>query len=204
MIVTQLRALLPGLLLLLFAALAHPSGGLAQGTERPGDVSIGSADAPVTVVEYFSLTCTLCAQFHTDTMPDIFTKYVETGKVRFIYRDFPLDNVALGAAMITQCLDDRLHYGFVQMLYKQQARWTASADPVGAVARLAQLAGLNAERANACLSDTGLRDIIVAGQNAASTDFQIGVPPSFVIDGETIAGVLSLSDFEDIIEPLLN
>ncbi len=75
---------------------------------------------------------------------------------------------------------------------------------MGAVARLARVAGLNEERAAACLSDRQLRDTIVAGQNAASRDFQITAPPSFIIDGELIAGVLSLSDFEDLIEPLLN
>ncbi len=203
MIVTQIRALLSGLLALLFAvfALAPEAGAQAA---RPGDVVIGSADAPVTVIEYYSLTCLLCAQFHTDTMPGIFTKYIKTGKVRFIYRDFPLDDVALGAAMVTQCLDDRMHYGFVQMLYKQQESWTSSNDPVGAVARLARVAGLSEERAAACLGDARLRDTIVAGQNAASQDFQVAVAPSLIIDGELIAGVLSLSDFEDLIEPLLN
>ncbi len=120
---TQIRALSPGLLALLFAVFVLAPSAEAQ-AERPGDVAIGSTDAPVTIIEYVSLTCTLCAQFHTETMPGIFAKYVKSGKVRFIYRDFPLDDVALGAAMVTQCLDDRLHYGFVQMLYKQQWNWT--------------------------------------------------------------------------------
>ena len=200
---TQLRALSLGLLVFFFAVLALAPGAGAQAS-RPGDVEIGSADAPVTVIEYYSLTCTLCAQFHTETMPGVFAKYIETGKVRFIYRDFPMDNVALGAAMVTQCLDDRLHYGFVQMLFKRQETWTASDDPIGAVARLARVAGLSEDRAAACLSDRRLRDAIVEGQNAASLDFQVSVPPSYIIDGETIAGVLSLSDFEDLVEPLLN
>lgn len=203
MTVTQLRALLPGLLALLFAVFALAPSAAAQAA-RPGDVAIGSADAPVTVIEFVSLNCLLCAQFHTETMPGIFTKYIETGKVRFIYRDFPQDNVGLGAAMVTQCLDDRLHYGFVQMLFKQLEKWTSSDDPVGAVARLARIAGLSEDRAAACLSDTELRNSIIASQNAASQEFQITVPPSFIIGGELIAGVLSLSDFEDLIEPLLN
>lgn len=203
MIVTQIRALLPGLLALLFAVFTFAPGVRAQDA-RPGDVVVGSADAPVAVIEFVSLTCALCAQFHTETMPGIFTKYIEPGKVRFIYRDFPLDTVALGAAMVTQCLDDRLHYGFVQMLYKQQGNWISSDDPVGAVARLARIAGLSEQRAAACLGDAQLRDTIVAGQNAASQEFQVSAPPSFIIDGELIAGVLSLADFEDIIEPLLN
>ncbi len=200
---TQLRALSLGLLVFFFAVLALAPGAGAQAS-RPADVEIGSADAPVTVIEYYSLTCTLCAQFHTETMPGVFTKYIKTGKVRFIYRDFPMDNVALGAAMVTQCLDDRLHYGFVQMLFKQQGKWTSSDDPVGAVVQLARVAGLSQERAAACLSDRQLRDTIVEGQNAASLEFQVSVPPSYIIGGETIAGVLSLSDFEDLVEPLLN
>ena len=167
MIVTQLRALLLGLPALLLAVFAIAPDAGAQAA-RPGDVAIGSADAPVTVVEYISLTCTLCAQFHSEAMPGIFTKYIDTGKVRFIYRDFPMDNVALGAAMVTQCLDDRLHYGFVQMLFKQQGNWTSSNDPLGAVARLARIAGLSEDRATACLSDRQLSNTIVAGQNAAS------------------------------------
>lgn len=203
MTVTQLRPIIPGLLVLLFALFVSVPSADSQ-EARPGDVVIGSADAPVTVVEYFSLTCGHCAQFHTETMPDIFSKYVETGKVRFVYRDFPLDNVALGAAMITQCLDDRLHYGFVQMLYKQQPQWTASENPIGAVAQMARIAGLSEDRARACLSDAQMRNDIVAGQNAASEEFQIGATPSFLIGGETIAGFLSLSDFEELIEPLLN
>lgn len=203
MIMTQFRAFPLGLLALLFAVFALAPGARAQDA-RPGDVVIGSADAPVTVVEYFSLTCTLCAQFHTETMPDFFAKYVETGKVRLIYRDFPLDDLALGAAMVTHCLDDRLHYGFVQMLFKQQVNWTTSDDPLGAVARLARVAGLSENRAVACLRDGQLRNNIITGQGAASAEFQVSAPPTFIIDGEVIAGVLSLSDFEELIEPLLN
>ncbi len=204
MILTQFRARFVGVAFLALGALSAAPAALAQDQTEFNQVAVGSPSAPVTVVEYFSFNCPLCAQFHAETMPQIFSKYIETGKVRFLFRDFPQDNLALGVAMVLRCVNDPLYYGFLQMLYKQQPNWSTAADPLAAVGKLARITGLSEDRVAACQSDREVGDAIVAAQNRASREFQISVPPTFEIDGETIAGVLSFADFEEIVEPLLN
>ncbi len=204
MILTQIRARIAGVVILGLGALGAAPAAFAQDQTEPSQVAVGSPDAPVTVVEYFSFNCPLCAQFHMETMPQIFSKYIETGKVRFVFRDFPQDTLALSAAMVLRCVSGPLYFGFVQMLYKQQPNWSSAADPVAAVGKLGRIAGLSEDRVAACLSDRATGDAIVADQNRASRELQISVPPTFEIGGELIAGVLSFAEFEDIVERLLN
>ncbi len=94
------------------------------------ETAIGDPQAPVTVLEFSSLTCPHCAAFHGETMPKIKETYIDTGKVRLVYRDFPLDRLALAAAVVAHCVDPSRHFGFIEMLYRDQVAWTQSADPL--------------------------------------------------------------------------
>lgn len=202
--ISAIKLNLLSLLVLALATVSFASGAAAQERLLDDGFAIGNADAPVTVVEYFSLTCPHCARFHIDTMPTVVSTYVETGKVRFIYRDFPLDNVALGAALVARCIEGKGYYRFIQLLFEQQQNWATAEDPIGAVTKLGRLAGLSEERIRGCLSDQKAVESIVAGQNQAVQEFKVNATPSFVINGRTIAGAISIAEFEEIVDPLLN
>ena len=127
---------------------------------------LGAADAPVTVIEYASMTCPHCAQFHAKAMPALKDEYIAKGKVRLVYRDFPLDAMALKAAMVARCGGEDRYFAFVDVIYGQQARWARSPDPVAALKQLVQIGGLRAGEVDACLADKALED----GHSAAAAD----------------------------------
>lgn len=167
------------------------------------EMSIGSADAPLTMYEYSSLTCPHCANFHTETLPDIKNAYVETGKVRIVFKDFPLDNLALAALMIVRCSGPERNVDFFDMLYGTQADWSRSDNPRAALIALARFYGMNADDVNACLTDQALADAILAERTRAVDLHNIQSTPTFILDGKTINGALSFDDFKDAIDKAL-
>jgi len=181
----------------------------AASAQEPADVSamlsersVGSADAPVTIVEYFSLTCPHCATFHNDTYADLKEKYVDTGKVRFVYSDFPLDGVALRASMMARCVDESRYAGVIQVLFKTQDNWARAADPVAALKKIGQLAGLGDEAFQSCLQSEALANGILAHRQAGSAA-GVQSTPSFQIEGRIYPGSRSLEEFSEILDPLL-
>jgi protein-disulfide isomerase len=164
--------------------------------------SIGSPDAPVTVIEYFSLTCPHCASFHNDVYGDLKQKYMDTGKVRFVYREFPRDGVDLRAGMMARCADPRRYAGLVQVLFKNQPNWTRSNDPVGELAKIGRLAGIDDATFESCMASEDLANGLLAARQNAST---LGVQstPTFEIDGQLYPGSQSIEEFSEIIDPLL-
>jgi len=186
------------------AALAGPAA--AQDSE-PLQVVVGAEDAPVTVVEYMSLTCPHCANFHTTTLPDVMKNYVDTGKVRMVFRDFPLDAVAYRAAIVTHCMAEagpKRYYGFVQILFQQQQRWATSRDPLGEIAKLARIGGMSQERFDACLTNEDYGRRVIQSYQQGEAEFGIRSTPSFVVNGRTVAGGMSFSEFERLVDPLIN
>jgi protein-disulfide isomerase len=169
----------------------------------PADVAAGKADAPVTIVEYSSMTCPHCATFATKVLPKIKEKYIDTGKVRFISRDFPLDNLAAAAAMLTHCVDTDKAFAFSELLFATQSKWAA--DPQTAVANLfdiAKQAGFSKESFEKCLTDQVLLDKITSARTRAGEKFQINSTPTFFLNGKRMAAG-TFEDFEKAIEPLL-
>jgi len=164
--------------------------------------SIGSPDAPVTVIEYFSLTCPHCASFHNDVYGDLKQKYMDTGKVRFVYREFPRDGVDLRAGMMARCADPRRYAGLVKVLFKNQPNWTRSNDPVGELAKIGRLAGIDDATFESCMASEDLANGLLAARQNAST---LGVQstPTFEIDGQLYPGSQSIEEFSEIIDPLL-
>ena len=169
---------------------------------EPGEMALGAADAPVTVIEYASLTCPHCATFHNDVLPDLKERYISTGKVRLVYRDFPLDQRALAAATLAHCVGPDRYFGFLDVLFQAQEQWSR-ADDLGPLMQLGRLAGLSEQQMEQCLADEELQNRILKTRLEGQDEHDIRSTPSFVIDGETYTGSRDVDGFAEIIEPLL-
>lgn len=169
------------------------------------DHAKGSASAPITVIEYSSITCSHCAHFYNDVLPEIEKRYINTGKVRFIYREFPVDSVALKGAALAYCLPADKFYPFVAVLYKNRDAWLSSPKPEDVMTQYAKLAGLSDEKAKSCLEDTKLLDDLVALRTDAMSKYNIEATPTFIInDGEEkIVGARRLEAFTSAFDKLL-
>ncbi len=152
------------------------------------DMVLGNPDAPVTLIEYSSLTCPHCAAFHRTTLPQITKEWIETGKAKLVYRDFPLDGIALGGAMLARCVPTERYFGFLETLFQTQQQWAYSKNPMAALQNLAGLAGLGQDKFQACLSDQKVMADIKAKQKAGADEYKIESTPTFVIDGKLIVG----------------
>jgi protein-disulfide isomerase len=168
-----------------------------------GEVVLGKADAPVTMIEYASLTCGHCARFHKDTWPAFKTKYVDTGKVRYIFREFPLDPLATAGFMVARCAGEGKFYPIVDLLFQQQQNWAFVEKPLASLISTLRQAGFTQETVEACLK----RDEIYAGVNAVKNrgaeKLGVSSTPTFFINGQKHSGALSLQELDKIIEPLI-
>lgn len=170
---------------------------------EPAEQVLGDPNAPVTIIEYSSLTCPHCAQFHTDVLPELKERYIATGKVRMIYRDFPLDERALNAATLAHCAGPDRYFGFLDVLFQTQSTW-AKADDLSALKQLGRLGGLSEDQMAACLADEELSDGILKTRLDGQNEHDISSTPTFIIEGESYAGSRSVDDFSDLIDPLLD
>jgi protein-disulfide isomerase len=189
--------------LLSIVAAGSLAPGLAWAAEDPRKTerSFGHPDAKVTVSEFFSLTCTHCAHFANDVMPQVTKELVDTGKVRFVYHDFPLDQVALTAAMVARALPPERYEPFIAALFASQDRWAFArgADTIGELSKLAALAGLSQDTFNATIADTAFRNWIVAQQTADQKQYGIDSTPTFLIGGKTYPGALEYDAFAKLV-----
>lgn len=164
-----------------------------------GELVLGKPDAPVTMIEYASMTCPHCARFHGDTFKALKKKYIDTGKVRFIYREFPFDRLALAGSIVARCAGEKRAFGLLDMLFAQQATWAGSQDPIGALASIARLAGLDRAKIDACLADKAIADVVLQNRLTGQQEFKVDSTPSFVIDGTLYSGALPIEKFDEIL-----
>jgi len=175
--------------------------GLAAAADyAAGEMAMGSDDAKVTVIEYASMTCPHCAAFHADTFKKLKAKYVDTGKVRFVFREFPFDNLALRASMLARCSGEDSYFAMVDVLFSQQRAWSRAADPMAALETIGRLGGIDKQRFDACMTDQSLMDLLVQSRMTGASEFQVESTPSFIINGERISGNQALSEFEAAID----
>ena len=167
------------------------------------DIVVGKADAPVTIVEYASMTCGHCASFHNIIYPKLKEKYIDTGKARLVFREFPLDNVAAAVSMLARCVGGEGPPAFISEMFKRQQEWAfTQGNPLPRLFEMARQAGFTQATFDACLTDTKLLENIEASRKRATEKFGVNATPSFFINGKRLSGV-SLSDFEKAIDPLL-
>ena len=174
----------------------------AQGAEVV-EGSVGDPAAPVTIIEYSSLTCPHCAAFHEETLPGLKERYIDTGKVRLILRDFPLDESALRAAVIAHCAGPERYPTFIDVFFAQQETWARAADPVQALKQLAKLGGLGEAEIDACLADGSMEEAVLQMRLQGQQQFQIRSTPTFIIDGKPLTGNRTVDEFAAVIDPLL-
>lgn len=174
---------------------------LYKGTPLPDKV-LGSETAPVTIVEYASVTCPHCASFHQQTYPALKTKYIDTGKVKLIFREFPTQPapVAIAGFMLARCADDK-YYPMLDAIFSQQQSWAQ--DPYNGFLRIARQAGFTQEKFEACLKDQKLAEQIQEVAKRGSEQFKVESTPTFFINGKKYVGALSIGELEKIVEPLL-
>ena len=169
---------------------------------RMAERVLGKADAPVKVEEFVALTCSHCADFYTNILPDLEKKYVDTGKARFILRDFPIDGVSLKASAVARCMPADEYFPFVSTLFKTQMQWAfGGGNPETNLIQYAKLGGLPEDKAKACLADTKLQDAIIA-ERSMGEKYKVEATPTFVInDGaEIIQGAQSVEAFSTVID----
>lgn len=168
-----------------------------------GDRVLGSADAKVTVIEYASATCPHCGDFHRETFPLLKKEYIDTGKVKFIFREFPFDDLALAAFMVARCAPQEQYYPIIEFLYEQQEVWARSENPKQALFRVAQLAGFTQESFEACLKNKDVAKGIVAGRDKAESTYGVESTPTFFINGIPLKGAKPIEEFRTAIEAAL-
>jgi len=176
---------------------------LAQTNPDPrlAERSVGPAEAPLVVSEFFSLTCSHCAAFHTGTWPQVKRELVETGRIRMVFVDFPLDDIGLRAAMVARALPALRYEAFVTTLFQTQNRWAfAQGRQIEELAALAALAGMNRADFDRTIADEALSRGILEARMAAQNSFQIRATPSFVFGARLVTGGMSFSEFKAQVE----
>jgi protein-disulfide isomerase len=191
------------LMVLIAALLPASAGALPPTVEMLAERSLGSPQAPVTVVEYSSLTCPHCADFHRDVLPQIKSAYIDKDQVRWVFRDFPLDGRAMAAAMVARCVAPDRYFGFLDILFRDQQAWARSSDPLADIKVRAQLAGLSPADVDACLANKELLQGIQARAQDGQKRDGVDSTPAFRIDGTPIAASRSFADFKAAIDAAL-
>jgi protein-disulfide isomerase len=166
------------------------------------EMSLGKPDAPVTIVEYASMTCPHCAHFHETTLPELTKKYIDTGKVRLVFREFPFDPRAEAGFMLARCSDDN-YFNMVDVLFKQQQSWAGVEDAKAALLQISKLAGFSQEKFEACLRNQKLLDDVGAVRDRASKEFGVESTPTFFINGNKYPGAMSIDQVSAIIDSML-
>ena len=167
------------------------------------DIVEGAADAPATIVEYASMTCIHCAAFHEETWPKLKAKYVDTGKVKFILREFPLDGFATAGFMLARCAGPEKRTAIVDLLYTQQKSWAFVDKPIEALASLVKQAGISQADFETCLKNQDLYDKVNQTREDAAKKFKVNSTPTFFVNGHEMNGELPIEDFDKALEPLL-
>ena len=167
------------------------------------EMSLGDANAPVTIIEYASMTCGHCARFHREVFPKLKEQYIDTGKVHFILREFPLDPLAAGGFMLARCAGNDLYFPMVDVLFEKQADWIKTNDPVTALFNLVRQAGFTKESFDSCLSNQQLLDGINEVKSRAADKFGVDSTPTFFVNGQKANGVQSIEELGKLIDPYL-
>jgi protein-disulfide isomerase len=160
------------------------------------DRFLGSAEAPITIIEYSSLTCPHCASFHAGALPQIKETWIADGRVRLVYRHFPLDAAALRAAAVANCIEGERYFGFLDLLFKSQKRWAKPGGELKGLGQMARLAGMSQEKFEACANDEAEMDRILKRRQDGIQTYRVESTPTLIINGDKFEGPRSFSALE--------
>jgi len=173
-----------------------------------GDMTLGKDDAPITIIEYASMTCPHCAHFTIETFPKLKEKYIDTGKVKFIFREFPLDPLAAGASMLARCADKDKFFSLLDLLFHTQTQWAVQ-NPIEPLFNVVKQAGFSRESFNSCLDTRNnensrkILNAIESTRNRGADKLQVSSTPTFFINGKRVSGALSIEEMEKELAPYL-
>jgi protein-disulfide isomerase len=167
-----------------------------------GEMWLGDEKAPVTIIEYASMTCPHCATFHETTYPELKKRYIDTGKVRFIFREFPLDPLAAAGFMLARCAGKDRYFPLIETLFQKQREWVVQ-QPLPPLLAIAKQAGFTQETFEACLSNQQVQDGIDEVRQRAVQKLNVTSTPTFFINGKIFRGAMTIADIEKEIAPYL-
>ena len=167
-----------------------------------GEMALGAENAPVTIIEYASMTCPHCATFHEKTYPELKKRYIDTGKVRFIFREFPLDPLAAAGFMLARCAGKDKYFPLIETLFQKQREWVVQ-KPLAPLLAIAKQAGFTQESFEKCLANQQVLDGIDNVRQRAVQKLNVSSTPTFFINGKIARGALSIEEIEKQIEPYL-
>ena len=189
---------------LISSAMAQSASDVAKPVSLP-DMALGPANASVTITEFASMTCPHCAAFNETVFPKIKSEYIDSGKIRFVFREFPLDIKAAAGSMLARCIakeDAGKYFAVIDMLFKQQNDWVIK-NTTETLIRIGKQAGLSQQQVEDCLKDQALLDKIAADQKFAAEVLKVNSTPTFFINGEMVKGETSFEEFDKRIKSLL-
>jgi protein-disulfide isomerase len=161
----------------------------------PTDHVLGDPKAPITLIEYASFTCPHCAHFHTQILPELKKKWIDTGKVKLIYRDFPLDQTALKAAQLAECAGKDKYFGVIDVIFSTQAKWAVASDPIGELAKSLRIAGMGDAEVKACLANDAVANGVIADYRGGET-LGVNSTPTLFINGEQFKGARTAEELD--------
>ncbi|MBL0901391.1 MAG: DsbA family protein [Reyranella sp.] len=167
----------------------------------PGDHVLGTPNAPITVIEYASLTCSHCAHFHTQILPEIKKKWIDTGKVKLVYRDFPLDQVAVKAAQIAECAGNDKYFGVLDIIFRGQPQWATSQDPLTELAKPLRIAGMGESEIKACLANDAMSNAVLNDYKSGEA-LGVNSTPTLFINGQLYRGSRSVDELDSVLSKL--
>ena len=171
--------------------------------EKPGDMAVGAPDAPVTLIEYFSLTCPHCEWFHKNVYKQLKSDYVDAGRVRFVARDFPLNAPALQAAVLAHCAGRERYFTFIDVLFQTFDDWASSRDFNDKLGQIGELGGVSRDQFADCLADQGLENSIFQSIADGQAEYDVSGTPTLVVNGEKYDGKITLDALSKHIDRLL-
>ena len=153
-----------------------------------GEMILGDPAAPIEIIEYASMTCGACAAFHADTLPDLKANWLETGRARLVFREYPLDGLALRVAALARCAGGDTFFGFVDVLFRTRARWVGADDPAAELKAIVASGGRDPAIVDQCFDDRGVMQQILEGLEEARATHGVRVTPTLVLNGEVVSG----------------
>lgn len=198
---TRFFATMASALFLVVSSIAGAAPPTAE--EALKDRVLGDPKAPIEIIEYSSLTCPHCRHFHIEILPELKKNYIDTGRAKLVYRDFPFDQLGLTAAIMARCAPRSRYFQFLDVLFQNQEKWAGNADPIRALGRIGTLGGLSEADFRACADNRAIVDGVLQSRLEAGKRYEVTSTPSFIINGEKrVVGSQPYKVFDDLLKKL--